>query len=591
MGIRILLFVFLMAQSLLATPPTISWVNWTPDLFEKATQQKKLVILDLEAVWCHWCHVMEKQTYSDPKIIDLISKNFIAVRVDQDARPDISRRYEDYGWPATIFFNAKGQDLAKRSGYLDKKEMQALLEKLIKSPVPEEDISHVGLAVPETPFFSKTLKEKLLKSHAAQYDNKNKGWGSIHKFLFGETEEFALRNAWRRDKDDTKRVKETLTAAIALIDPEWGGAYQYSVKTWNEKHFEKIAQAQKKNLILYSAGYSLFNDPKYLKAANDIRKFLNGFLKSPTGAYYTSQDADLVKGVHSDKYFSLSDKQRRAQGVPAIDKHIYSRENGGFIQGLVALYSVTGEKEILDEAITAAKEIEKTRSLRGGGFSHDEKDAAGPYLGDTVAMGKAFLDLYQATGDLSWLEKSKAASSFIQKTFSHKESNKDFGFVSSATPIAGGLNADLDKDENIQVARLTNLLFHYTGETAFKKTAEQAMTYLASPTLVKELPTGGQLLVEEELTSTPVHLTVVGSKKDPAAAELFKSAQAYPVTYKRMDWYDKSQGKLPNMVVEYPDLPKAAVFACREGRCSAPFFDPKELRAKVDKLYSLGKVL
>src|SRR5260370_1124472 len=84
--------------------PRIQWQGWTDDPFTRAEKEKKLVVLDLEAVWCHWCHVMDEKTYGDARVIQLMNEKVIAVKVDQDSRPDLSNRYEDYGWPATIVF-------------------------------------------------------------------------------------------------------------------------------------------------------------------------------------------------------------------------------------------------------------------------------------------------------------------------------------------------------------------------------------------------------------------------------------------------------------------------------------------------------
>ena len=80
------------------------WSGWDDDLFARATAEKRFVILDLEAVWCHWCHVMEKTTYANPGVQELLASKYLPVRVDQDANPDLSGRYGDWGWPATIVF-------------------------------------------------------------------------------------------------------------------------------------------------------------------------------------------------------------------------------------------------------------------------------------------------------------------------------------------------------------------------------------------------------------------------------------------------------------------------------------------------------
>ena len=110
--------------ALLGVPPAraagggVAWQGWSETVFAQAKRENRFVLLDLEAVWCHWCHVMDEVTYSDPKVAELIKARYIPVRVDQDARPDISRRYENYGWPATVVFNAEGGEIVKRRGYL-----------------------------------------------------------------------------------------------------------------------------------------------------------------------------------------------------------------------------------------------------------------------------------------------------------------------------------------------------------------------------------------------------------------------------------------------------------------------------------------
>ena len=87
--------VVLSLSSTVCAAESITWQPWSEAVFEQASKEHRFVLLDLEAVWCHWCHVMEEQTYHDDAVIKLIRDRYIAVRVDQDARPDLSRRYED----------------------------------------------------------------------------------------------------------------------------------------------------------------------------------------------------------------------------------------------------------------------------------------------------------------------------------------------------------------------------------------------------------------------------------------------------------------------------------------------------------------
>ena len=115
---------------------TIDWQPWSEEVFERARAENRFVLLDLGAVWCHWCHVMEDVTYRDPEVIRLLRSRYIAVRVDQDSRPDLSNRYEDYGWPATIVFDASGNEIVKRQGYIPPGPMASMLQAIIDDPTP-----------------------------------------------------------------------------------------------------------------------------------------------------------------------------------------------------------------------------------------------------------------------------------------------------------------------------------------------------------------------------------------------------------------------------------------------------------------------
>jgi hypothetical protein len=88
------------------------WEEWNTELFDRAHAEQRLVILDLEAVWCHWCHVMERTTYRDAKVVALLKSKYLAVRVDQDANPDLSNRYGDWGWPRPAWMESRWRNRA-----------------------------------------------------------------------------------------------------------------------------------------------------------------------------------------------------------------------------------------------------------------------------------------------------------------------------------------------------------------------------------------------------------------------------------------------------------------------------------------------
>jgi len=580
-----ILFGLLFLCSFVQAADKITWRPWTDDIFKIAQKDKRLVILDLEAVWCHWCHVMEEKTYSDPKVIELINKKYLAVRVDQDARPDLSRRYEKYGWPATIVFDWNGKELAKRSGYMPPDVMASLLQAFIDDPSPGPSVvAEPALVAAESPFLPKGLKDEMRARYGAAWDKDKGGWGFIHKYIQADTLELALKGAIAKDKEDLRKVKVTLDLGFKLLDPAWGGFYQYSTGgDWKEPHFEKILSIQTDNMRLYAQAYALTNNKKYLKASTEVYRYLTSFLTSPEGTFYTSQDADLVQGEHSEAFFKLNDAKRRKQGIPKVDTHVYAQENGWVIESLTTVYAVTGDAKYLDGAKKAATWITQNRSLGGGGFRHDEKDVAGPYLGDTLAMGRAFLAIYGVTGDRDYLARARQAADFIDEKFNHNVGDKRVGYATSM-PASAQLVPQPVRDENVSLARFTNLLHHYSGDPKYRAMAEQAMTYLAARDVAMQIPTAGPLLADIEVTKAPVHVTVVGPKNSPEAKALFAAALKLPDSYRRLEWWDKSEGAMPNADVQYPELKKPAAFVCTDRRCSLPLFGPKELRGKVELL-------
>ncbi len=112
----------------MSSPSKLNWLPWSDEVFTQAKREHRFVLLDLEAVWCHWCHVMDVTTYRDPKVVALLHSKYLTVRVDQDSRPDLSDRYEDYGWPATVVFDGAGHEIVKRQGYLTPDEMAGMLQ-------------------------------------------------------------------------------------------------------------------------------------------------------------------------------------------------------------------------------------------------------------------------------------------------------------------------------------------------------------------------------------------------------------------------------------------------------------------------------
>lgn len=568
---------FVCGAAAAAPPDNVLWQSWSTDTFEQAQEQNKPIYLYLEAVWCHWCHVFQHETLNKPAIAAQLNKDFIPVRVDHDAQPALADRYRAWGWPAQIWFAPDGSESAKRSGHIGPERFTALLDEIAANPKAEHKDKSDDNAVADSPYLNKDVRERIVEMHKSAYDSKEGGLRLNKKFLDAGSVEYAMWRGRHNDPAGDRRARKTLDAAIQLIDPVWGGVYQYSVHgNWNEPHYEKLMRSQARYLRIYSLAYLQYDDPNYRKALFAVRDYLANFLQSPEGGFYTSQDADLIPGQKAHGYFKLDDKKRRARGLPKVDRHRYTDANGSAIEGLAEVYAATGDKKSLNMATRAANWIEQNRALADGGYRHGATDDH-VYMSDNLAMGRAYLALHRATGQRKYLKLAQAAADFMATKFKRETAGFD-----SALQSAGPLMPQPDLDTNTEAVRFYNLLSHYTGNKTYRQLAEHGMRYLAVPARATgRIDESAILLADIELSQNPVHLTIVGAKDAKVSAQLYRAALGVPGWYRRVEWWDRSQGPLAHADVNYPDLGQPAAFFCEDKRCSLPQFSGEDLRKLV----------
>ena len=566
----------------------VGWQDWGRSVFDRAAREDRYIILHMAAVWCHWCHVMEGTTYRDPAVLKLIGEKFIPVRVDQDSHPELSYRYENWGWPATIMFDKDGNEIFRRQGYLPPELFARLLAAVIEDPSalpttgpdarPESGVHTLDAA-------TRTRIEALYRE---AYDRTHGGFGAVHRFIHGDTVELALVRSrpLKRHADPTTYAEmavTTLAGARRLIDPVWGGMYQYSdALDWSSPHFEKLMNIQRDALRMYVLAYQAAGDASHLAAARDVARWLVERMRAPEGGFYVSQDADVDHETTGKIFYALDAAGRRRFREPPIDRNLYARETGWAAAGLAALYDVTGERAWRDAATGAIDWAIAHRRAPGGGFGHARATNDDVHLGDTLAIGEAALALYRSTGERRWLRLAIETGRTIDAQFR----DRDGGFV-VRQPDAGAIGvlgrAVKQVDENVAAVRFFNLLHRYSADATFRAAAEHGMAWLVALTK-SDMVLPGTLLADDELSREPAHLTIVGGKDDPAAQALYAAARRYPTRYLRIEWWDRSEGPLPNPDVDYPELPQAAAFACANGVCSLPVFTPDEVAGIVRKV-------
>jgi uncharacterized protein YyaL (SSP411 family) len=584
----IALVLVLLAGTASAETPSLPWQKWDPALLDRAGREDKYILLHMAAVWCHWCHVMEGTTYKDPAIQKTILGKFIPVRVDQDADPALSYRYENWGWPATIMLDKDGNEIFKRRGYIPPVLFAKLLVAVIEDPSALPSYSMGAEVDPNAVALTADRRARTEVLLLQGYDKQHGGFGTTHRFIQGDAVEWALERSrpLQRNADaGTWReiAGKTLAGARRLIDPVWGGMFQYSDKLdWSGPHYEKLLNIQRDALRAYVLAYQIGRDPADLAAARDIARWLMDFMQSDGGAFFTSQDAD-AGSEHGDVFYAKSDAERRAGAQPPIDRNSYARENGWVIASLAALHDLTADRALLDAARRAFDWTLANRRAPNGGFGHARAADDDTHLGDSLGVAEAALALYRSTAERRYLNVTVELAEVIARD--HLDPAGGY-LVRQPDPGAKGVLARPVKqiDENVAAVRLFNLLARSTARPDFRAAAEHGMRFLIA-LAEDDLVVPGALLADRELGREPAHVTIVGTKDDPAAQALYAAARAYPTRYLRIEWFDRREGPLPAADIDYPEMPEAAAFACANGACSIPVFTPDQVHrivAKVD---------
>ena len=521
--IRILAFVLALSLAGAARAAPIDnadgfWSEWSDATFTRAAREKKFVIMSLQSWWCRWCHVMNRETWANAEVRSLLKDNFIAVYVDQDSRPDISQRYERWGWPATIIFGPDGTEIVKLRGFYSPQFFMPILAETVKDPSPVDYPDPGGTERERTlaTGLSDTQREEILGFIDNAWDEEHGGW-SKSKFVDGNMLVWALQRARQGDTVNTARIKRVLSLmAATMIDKSTGAMNQVNLKPdWSEPAREFPMFAQEAGLAAYARAWTMFGDPAYRQAADRIYGFLRDTLAAPGGGFYASLGM--------------------SEGEPGVDRRLYARETAQAVAGLLAYYDATGVAGARELAVSGARWVLANRALPAGGFRHAEQDKGGPYLADNVEMAKVLLALHRSTGEREWLAQAQATADFIARTFIDPATG---GFVASAAPDAKQLTKPIkQREDNVTAVRMFSLLSAYTGDIRYREIAEAGMGYLTSPAILDAfgfLP--DVLLAEDELRNEPVHVTIVGAKDDSRSAALYRAALAYPLVNKRAEW-------------------------------------------------------
>ncbi len=302
----------------------VDWYPWGEEAFAKARLEHKPIFLSIGYYTCHWCHVMERESFSDPVIAEILNRYFVSIKVDREERPDVDRIYMDFvqamtgsgGWPLDVFLTPDlqpffggtywpPQDAYGRPGF------QTIVQRVAEAW--ENDrlglIDHANRvtaslrAMIEAPSaaageLTPATLDRVYQQIRLSYDHSNAGFGSAPKFPRPVVLNFLLRYYARTGTKDALEMTLTTLQAMArggIRDHLGGGFHRYSTDArWHVPHFEKMLYDQAQLAFSYAEAYQITHEPFYAGMSRDILDFTIREMRSPEGGFYSAEDADSL---------------------------------------------------------------------------------------------------------------------------------------------------------------------------------------------------------------------------------------------------------------------------------------------------------
>ncbi len=301
----------------------VQWNEWGAPAFARAAEEDKPILLDIGAVWCHWCHVMDRESYEDAELAEVINQNFVAVKVDRDERPDVDARYQagvsaisgQNGWPLTAVLTPEGkpffggtyfprEDRYGRPGFA-----RVLLTMVDAWKNRRDEVMESAGSVIEAIEYNETfagragslsmdIVTQMVASALEKFDRHHGGFGAQPKFAHPSAIDLLLDVAVRTEHSGSKEAATVTLEKMArggVYDQLAGGFHRYSVdEAWVVPHFEKMLYDNAELLKNYVHAFQSYVEPEAGRVANDIIRWMDACLSDrERGGFYASQDADI----------------------------------------------------------------------------------------------------------------------------------------------------------------------------------------------------------------------------------------------------------------------------------------------------------
>lgn len=448
----------------------VDWVPWSPDVFERAEKENKLVLISVGYSACHWCHVMEHESFEDEEVAAIMNKHFINVKVDREERPDVDQVYmtavqlmtQSGGWPLNCFTLPDGRPIYGGT-YFPKEQWMNILKSLRytfdneKEKVQEyAENLHEGIqrselitVASESKQFDKDVLEELIQRWSRSFDKEWGGNSRAPKFPLPSNIEFLLNYGLLEDDNAALQHVETTLDNMALggiYDQIGGGFSRYSVDMlWKVPHFEKMLYDNGQLLTVYSRAYAVFKKPLYKRVIDQTVSWLEREMLDDSGAFYAALDADS-EGVEGKFYVWTASELESV-----LDRHFswFRRvfeinQNGHWEEGNYILLRRKSDLELCKELDCSQEvleaQLERVNELLLSARSHRIR----PGLDNKCLTGwnamtvRGLCEAYMVLGEEHYLNLAEKVMHWIVNT-QWKEGKLYRNFNDGATTIEGFL--------------------------------------------------------------------------------------------------------------------------------------------------------
>lgn len=548
----------------------VNWRPWNDETLELAKKENKMLIISIGYAACHWCHVMEHESFEDEEVAQLMNTHFIPVKIDREERPDIDDLYMTAcniingrgGWPlnaialpdtrpvfaGTYYPKDQWTNILNQMVKLKEKNPEKLEEAAtsITNGIKESDI----IETPTNVTYDKAVFNNMLEDYLSQIDYKNGGNDRTPRFPMPNNFDMTMKYHWLSGSEKSKEAIDITLTQMAyggIYDQLGGGFARYSVDgVWKVPHFEKMLYDNGQLLGLYADAYKIDNNPLYKKVIDQTIAFCNRELYDPSGGYYSSLDADS-EGEEGKFYVWDTEEIDSLLGSDAkIYKSYYSVTPRGnwehtnilhitkSPEKIAAQYKITPEN--LETTIASANEklfAERSKRIRPG---TDDKILCSW----NALMIDGLLRCYEATGNQDYYNQAVKTSKFIL----NKMKTKDGGLYRNYKNGKATINGFLD-DYALLIKALIKLY-----ENDFDSNWLSEAKSLSEYVLENFSNENQELLYYTSVNDSPliVRKSEFSDREIPAsnsvmANNLYKLGSLY---YKK-EWSDKSEKMLASM--------------------------------------------